>query len=394
MAPTGKRKEKEPFPIWLAGVIGAIFLLLMFVGMNRNTSPAAPGGRALPNVTNATGNATADGTEGEIAFFTNETALSSSENLTYNETDGLAVNNAASFTSFNSSNHSIVTGFLKVGNEEWYANDVFGITDGFGGGLLMDGYDDGYGRGASMLSSRRNTALQPFFIFSGYDLDNPWEASGAQRQIWFGSFGTNQPDATDMIFTTSENYSWENPQNTGHASMTMARMYMGKMWIGTHYYLPSYTMDGSIPLYKLDVGDGDVRIRGASALGFGGDESSAYSSSLWDDGNFFHIASPNHIYMGNYIDTASGINLQGAYYNNIIRWWDTTNNDGYDVSLYRLDDSTLMVEADNMNVTGNITASNYTAGTSAGITKTITVANATGTCSITITGGIITGTTC
>lgn len=391
MAQTGKRKEKEPFPIWLAGVIGAIFLLLMFVGMNRNTSPAAPGGRALPNVTNATGNATADGTAGEVAFFTNETALSSSPNLTYSESDGLtsanqittslisgngesigSLNISSGFNlcgethctwvnspvsnhegqtlwngnqwngALNTTNHSIVNGFLKVGNQEWTANDVFGITNGFGGGIVFDGYDDGYGRGASMLSTRRNYAAQPFFVFSAYDLDNPWEASGAQRQIWFGSFGTNQPDATDMLFTTSESYAYENPQSAGQESMTMARMHMGKMWIGTQYYLPTYAMDGSIPRYKLDVGDGDVRIRDTYRLGFGGTISSDYGSSIYQDGTYmqFDSAIPFH-------------------FNNMI------------------------------NITGGIAI-----GSEVGITKNITIANATGTCDINITGGIITGTTC
>jgi hypothetical protein len=36
-----------------------------------------------------------------------------------------------------------------------------------------------------------------------------------------------------------------------------------------------------LPRYKLDVGDGDLRIRGANVLGFGGDKDNDYDCNLY-----------------------------------------------------------------------------------------------------------------
>ncbi len=199
-----------------------------------------------------------------------------------NSSDNLEADRDYVMNSFNTTNHSNVQGFLQVGNDS--ITSGYGITGSYGGGLIINGYYDGYGRCGGMYSSRGNTANEPFITFSGYDLSNPWEASGQLRQIWFGGTYWGTPDANDMLFFTSPDYSYEDPSAGGQHSILMARMYKGSMWIGSHDYAGTLVLDPSIPRYKLDVGDGDARIRDSSNLGFGGDESSDYLANIYYDG--------------------------------------------------------------------------------------------------------------
>jgi len=243
-----------------------------------------------------------------------------------------------SSTGFNSAANSNVTGFLKCG-----ANAItsgFGIIDSYGGGLIIDGYDDGYGRGGGMYSTRRDQNYEPFIIFTGYDINNPWEASGQTKQIWYGGVGFGTPDANEHLFFTANTYSEESFSTD---TPLVFRIVRNKIWVGEHEYLPSYTLDGALPRYKLDFGDGNMRIRGTSVLGFGGDINTDYSSTLYDDGTFFHINTDKVIDINNQIqmNTAQPLSfMQG----NEIRWWDNINNDGYDVTLYRGGDDLLKTD--------------------------------------------------
>ena len=175
--------------------------------------------------------------------------------------------------------NSNVTGILQVGINALHSG--YGTTNMFGGGLVLNGYDDTYGKGASMVSSRADSGKSPFLLFTGYDLYNPWESSGALRQIWFGGTTFNTPDANDILFFNSKDYTHEDPTASGEYSMLCQRWHKGNIWIGEHYYMPAYTLDGALPRYKLDVGDGDLRIRGDNKLGFGGTIGSDYDCNLY-----------------------------------------------------------------------------------------------------------------
>jgi hypothetical protein len=175
--------------------------------------------------------------------------------------------------------NSNVTGILQVGVDALQSG--YGCTNLFGGGLVLNGYDDTYGKGASMVSARGDSGKSPFLLFTGYDIYNPWESSGALRQIWFGGTTFNTPDANDILFFNSTSYSHEDPTASGEYSMLCQRWHKGNIWIGEHYYAPAYTLDGALPRYKLDVGDGDLRIRGANVLGFGGDKDNDYDCNLY-----------------------------------------------------------------------------------------------------------------
>src|SRR3989339_199821 len=143
---------------------------------------------------------------------------------------------------------------------------AYGITDGFGIGAVYDGYNDGYGRGAGVFSTRGDLDNEPFVLFCGYDWDTGYTGYTDEplKQVYFGGTlwahyndYTGGPDANDLLFWTDDGYNED-----GSATNVNFRILHDKLWIGKAGQLTTpYYGTYARPRYKLDIGDGDTTLR-------------------------------------------------------------------------------------------------------------------------------------
>src|SRR3989339_187522 len=166
---------------------------------------------------------------------------------------------------------------------------AYGITDGFGIGAVYDGYNDGYGRGAGVFSTRGDLDNELFVLFCGYDWDTGYTGYTDEplKQVYFGGTlwahyndYTGGPDANDLLFWTDDGYNED-----GSATNVNFRILHDKLWIGKAGQLTTpYYGTYARPRYKLDIGDGDTRIRGSDKLLFGGDKDTNADVNLYKGG--------------------------------------------------------------------------------------------------------------